>query len=245
MGRLTNWLAPVPSAKYSSNCLPVLGRGARIVSDLGQLRVRHQVPDPDQRADPQAQQRDGQREAQGQVGAQGGVQRVDPEADVGGDETAARDEREQETPRDDLLGVVGVGGEVRFGRQPLLGRLHLGAVAHDLAAVPGLVPGTEQRRIRRGSADHPVRALGNLRTPDLFHVAHQCSVPDVPDVPDVPELPGLCCATSHGSRRFAVSHIEISTRKPIPPRKTTRPSVTGPARPSDSPPGLGSVRVAG
>ena len=39
-------------------------------------------------------------------------------------------------------------------------------------------------------------------------------------------------------------HIEMSTRKPSPPRKITRPSVTGPIRPREKPPGLGSTRVS-
>ena len=46
-----------------------------------------------------------------------------------------------------------------------------------------------------------------------------------------------------GPRRLAVSHMAISTRKPSPASQMTSPSVTGPARPRDSPPGLGSFRV--
>ena len=62
----------------------------------------------------------------------------------------------------------------------------------------------------------------------LFHVAHDYyySVPV-----------GL------GSRRLAVIHSAMSTRKVRPPSQITRPSVTGPARPSEKPPGLGSTRV--
>ena len=86
----------------------------------------------------------------------------------------------------------------------------------------------EQARRGRGSADHPVRR-SRARVPlGLFHVAHDYyySVPV-----------GL------GSRRLAVIHIAMSTRKPRPPSQITRPSVTGPVRPSEKPPGLGSTRV--
>ena len=63
----------------------------------------------------------------------------------------------------------------------------------------------------------------------LFHVAHDCycSVPV-----------GL------GSRRLAVIHSAMSTRKPRPPSQITRPSVTGPILPSEKPPGLGSTLVS-
>src|SRR5262249_36041775 len=88
--------------------------------------------------------------------------------------------------------------------------------------------GPEQVRRGRRSADHPVRRHRALGALGLVHVAHVyfCSVP-----------------VGRGSRRFAVIHIEMSTRKPSPPRKTTRPSVTGPVRPREKPPGLGSTRV--
>src|SRR5208282_2208217 len=75
---------------------------AQVVPLLDYLRVRHYLPHPDQRAEAEGEQRDGQREAQRQVGAEDLVHRVDFEADVGGDETTARDEREREGSRDEL-----------------------------------------------------------------------------------------------------------------------------------------------
>ena len=47
-----------------------------------------------------------------------------------------------------------------------------------------------------------------------------------------------------GSRRLAVSHRAMSTRKPRPPSQASRPSVTVPVRPREKPPGLASFRVS-
>src|SRR5204863_1607233 len=92
--------------------------------------------------------------------------------------------------------------------------------------------GPEQARRGRRSADHPVRRNRTLGALGLFHVAHDYfrSVPVGP--------------VGRGSRRLAVIHIEMITRKPSPPRKITRPSVTGPVRPREKPPGLGSTLVS-
>ena len=162
-----------------------------------------------------------------------------PEADVGGDEAAAGDEREGEAGRDHPFGPLAVHDHPRVVRRQALnvhpGGLVVGLGGHGgRVAVLGHRGRSEQARRGRGSADHPVRrsrdpsTLGAL---GLFHVAHDyfCTVPFGPV--------GL------GSRRFAVIHSAMITRKPSPPRKITRPSVTGPVRPREKPPGLGSTRV--
>ena len=215
--------------------LPVLGLRTQFVPLLDHLDVRHQVPHPKQRAQAESDQRDGKREAQGQVGPEGGVYGVNLEADVGGYEAAAGDKREDKARRDypfDPLGVHDHPRVVRREADDVLRSLSLRALSlRDLArTVAALGHGRrpEQARRGRGSADHPMRR-SRARVPlGLFHVAHDyCySIPV-----------GL------GSRRLTVIHIAISTRKPIPPRKTTRPSVTGPIRPSEKPPGLGSTLV--
>src|SRR5208282_5257807 len=154
-----------------------------------------------------------------------------PEADVGGDESAAGDEREREARRDYLLDPLGVHDHPRVVRREADDELRALSLRDLARAVAALGHGRrpEQARRGRGSADHPVRR-GRADVPlGLFHVAHDyCySIPV-----------GL------GSRRLAVIHIAMITRKPMPPRKTTRPSVTGPIRPSEKPPGLGSTLVS-
>ncbi len=102
----------------------------------------------------------------------------DPEADVGGDEPAARDEREHEAEprRPSRRSWRAPGSPARPAAAP--------RPAPTSAPCPrppscGPSPGAEQPRSRRGSPDHPVRGDRACRTLDLFHVAHQCSVPDV------------------------------------------------------------------
>ena len=58
-----------------------------------------------------------QRDAQGQVGPQGLVDRVDAEADIGGDEAAAGEEREREAGRDHPLGPLAVHDHLRVVRR--------------------------------------------------------------------------------------------------------------------------------
>src|SRR5690242_5001461 len=162
---------------------------------------------------------------------------MNPEPDVGGDEAAPRDERDDKAGRDHPLGPAAVHdrlGVIR--RETVYVFLELFLVG-DQGQGPGLLGcrgGPEQARRGRRSADHPVRrnrALGAFGALGLIHVAHDYfrSVPVGP--------------VGRGSRRLAVIHIEMSTRKPSPPRKITMPSVTGPVRPREKPPGLGSTLV--
>jgi len=124
-----------------------LGPKAQCLVDLG-----HHAPDPDHRAGPQGQERDGRGRAQGQVGVQDVVHRVNLEDHVGGDHAEAREQRDDEACRDGPLGAPGGGRVLRVGRQLALGRpLGLGQEG------PGLRWGR--------CPDHPVRAAGPLRLP--------------------------------------------------------------------------------
>ena len=108
---------------------------------------------------PSASEREAERGAQGQVGAQGLVDGVHPEADVGGDEPAPGDERERETRRDYLFDPLGVHDHPRVVRREA-DDVRRAFGLRDLArAVAALGHGgrPEQARRGRGSADHPVR----------------------------------------------------------------------------------------
>src|SRR3984893_7985049 len=197
--------------------LAFLRIGRQVVPLLGDLDVRRQVPDPDQRAGAEREQRDGERRAERHVRPQHRDDRVgalrdradtDLKADVGRDEPDTSEEGDHEEHRDDSLGVLRVPGVLRLVR--------------DRRPV-GLGPHVDRLRRGRGGSDDPARACRLLR-----------------------RLPHDCCSDSPltWSRRLAVSHMAMSTRKPRPPTHPRRPSVTVPVRPSEKPPGLASFRVA-
>ena len=144
--------------------LPVLRVGPQFVPLLDHLDVRHQVPHPDQRAQAEGGEGEGKREAQSQVGAQGLVDRVHPEADVGGDEAAAGDERERKAGRDHPLGPLAVRDHRWVVRREAVDVL-LAFGIRDLARVAmfGHRCRAEQARRGRWSADHPVRRNRNPR----------------------------------------------------------------------------------
>ena len=139
--------------------LPVLLVGAQVVPLLGHLDVRHQVPHPDQRAQAEGEERDGQRGPQRQVGPQDLVDRVHPEADVGGDEAAAGDEREGEAGRDHPFGPLAVHDHPRVVRRQAL-YVHPGGLRR---------PRRPRRPRRRARPPRSIRAgaarAGECRSP--------------------------------------------------------------------------------
>src|SRR4029077_1776899 len=111
-------------------------------------------------------------------------------------------------------GGLGLGRVVRAGRQ-FAGGLGLGAA--------GCLAQQDACLSRRRRPDHPVRgtwlAAALLRRKAVVRLR-----------------------LAHDSRRFIVIHMARKTRTPMPARKPTIPSVTGPVRPRLNPPGFGSAR---
>ena len=118
-------------------------------------------------------------------------------------------------------------GEHEQRRDHALGVLRVpraSAARRENAGSVGL--GGDVDRLRGGgrSSDDPARACRLLR-----RLTHELLLSD---------------SALRWSRRLAVSHMAMSTRKPRPPSQPSRPSVTVPVRPSEKPPGLASFRVA-
>ena len=189
-GRLTNWLFAVPSLKYCLERLPVLRRRSAVRA----------APRPPRRSASGAGPRSARpgrgpgsardsESAQRQVGPQGLVDRVHPEADVGGDEAAAGDEREREAGRDHPLGPLGrarsPSGRPAGGRRCAPRRPSSSATAAAASRVLGHRRRPEQARRGRGSADHPVRRSRARRCPSVSSMSLMTTSAPSPSAPSV------------------------------------------------------------
>ena len=183
-GRLTNWLASAPSLKVLANAFrsssgEASGCRSSASSTSGMMR-----PDPDDRADAEGQEGHRHGQAQGQVGPQHRVDRVDLEADVGGDEADAR-------RASDRMNSAATTFSAALGR-------------------PGRPGRRAARRGRRGARRCPARAVAQHRR--VPRPAAACRSPGAgPPWPGRRPRPArrpsaMAASPALASRRFAVIH---------------------------------------